>query len=185
MKTRRVLLVAALVAGGAVLHALESLVPLPLPIPGAKLGLANLVTLIALDLAGPEVAVAVAVSRPVVGGLAGGGLLSLGFALALSGAVMSVLVMTALWSLSRRTTGRFRLTLVGLSLAGGVAHNLGQLSVASFYVGPVAAAAYVAPLVVAGLGAGYVVGRVAGPLCRVGSAGLPRDAFRRGLGRLD
>jgi len=60
MKTRRVLLVAALVAGGAVLHTLESLVPLPLPIPGAKLGLANLVDLIGLDLAGPGVAVAVA-----------------------------------------------------------------------------------------------------------------------------
>jgi len=185
MKTRRVLLVAALVAGGAVLHTLESLVPLPLPIPGAKLGLANLVTLIGLDLAGPGVAVAVAVSRPVVGGLAGGGLLSLGFALALSGAVTSALAMTALWSLSRRATGRFRLTLVGLSLTGGVAHNLGQLAVASFYVGPVTAAGYVGPLVVAGLGAGYVVGRLAGLVCRVGSAGARRDAFRQGLGRLD
>ncbi len=166
---RRVAVAAALVALGAGLHVIESMIPAPLPLPGAKLGLANLSALLALVLAGPGLAVAVALSRPLVGGLVGGSMFSMGFFLALGGAVASVAVMSGLHHLTRSSRG---LTPVGLSMAGGVAHNMGQLAVASFYVGPAAAAAYLGPLILAGLVAGYVIGRLADRVSRSTAAPL-------------
>jgi heptaprenyl diphosphate synthase len=154
--------------------------------------LANAATLLALELAGPGAAVTVAVLRPVFGGVVSGGLLSTGFFLGLSGAVVSALVMAGLWRLAGpgvppvSAAGRSpatggggsgdRLSLVGVSLAGGVAHNLGQLAAAVVYVGPAAAVAYVGPLTVAGLVSGYIVGRLASVAAR---AAAVRTVFRQ------
>ncbi len=196
MRTRRTVLVAVLVGLGAVLHAVEGLLSLPTVVPGAKLGLANVATLLALELVGPGAAVTVAVLRPVFGGVVSGGLLSTGFFLGFSGAVASALVMAGLWRLAgpgalrgapqvpagERSPAAVegvsgdRLSLVGVSLAGGVAHNLGQLAAAVVYVGPAAAAAYVGPLAVAGLVSGYIVGRLASAAAR---AAAVRTVFRQ------
>jgi len=196
VRARRTVLVAVLVGLGAVLHAVEALLPLPTVVPGAKLGLANAATLLALELAGPGAAVTVAVLRPVFGGVVSGGLLSTGFFLGLSGAVVSALVMAGLWRLAgpgaRRGALRVpaeggdsaavgagsgdRLSLVGISLAGGVAHNLGQLAAAVVYVGAAAAVTYVGPLTVAGLVSGYIVGRLAS--AAAGAAAV-RTVFRQ------
>jgi heptaprenyl diphosphate synthase len=166
--------VAGTLAGlGAVLHVVEGLIPVPVVVPGAKLGLANAATLVALDLVGPAAALAVAVVRPFLGALAGGGLLSVGFVLSLAGAVVSGLVMVGLRAaVPSAGPGSGGLSLTGVSLAGGVAHNLGQLGAASAYVGPAAAVAYLGPLILAGLASGYVVGRLAGVL--TGSAAVRR-----------
>lgn len=162
MGARRAVFTAALVGLGALLHLVEGLVQYPAVVPGAKLGLANLATLVALELGGPGAALVVAVTRPVVAGLAGGTLLSLTFILSLSGAVASALVMTALrWGCLRYDGG---ISLVGVSLAGGVAHNLGQLASASLFIGPAPALGYAGPLVIAGLVSGYLVGRLGGSL---------------------
>lgn len=163
---RRAALVGILVACGAALHGFETLVPLPVPVPGAKVGLANLTTLLGLALAGPGVAVTVAVLRVLLVGLVSGTMLSVGFALSAAGAVASSLTMSLLW-----LAGRGAFSLVGVSLVGGVAHNLGQLGVATVYVGKAAATAYVAPLVLAGLVAGYLVGRLADLVAGVVGAG--------------
>lgn len=160
MGARRAVFTAALVGLGALLHLVEGLVQYPAVVPGAKLGLANLATLVALELGGPSAALVVAVTRPVVAGLAGGTLLSLTFVLSLSGAMASALVMTAL----RRSGRRSGLSLVGVSLTGGVAHNLGQLASSALFIGPAAALGYVGPLVIAGLFSGYLVGRLGGSL---------------------
>lgn len=158
MASRQVVFIAALVALGAMLHMVEGLVQYPTPVPGAKLGLANAATLIALELGGPLPALIVAIARPVVAGLAGGTLLSLSFVLSVCGAVTSALVMAGLRRVNRPMGRGYGL--VGISLAGGVAHNLGQLAAASLFVGPVTALVYAGPLAIAGLVSGYLVGRL-------------------------
>ena len=173
---RRLVLAGILTGLGAVLHVLESVVPIPLVLPGAKLGLANAATLLALALDGPATALAVAVARPLFGGLVGGGFGSIGFWLSLAGSVAGGLAMTALWALARRGGGTGGLSLVGVSLAGGVAHNLGQLALAARYVGVVAAVSYLGPLLLAGLVAGYLVGRLAS---LVANASAVRETFAR------
>jgi heptaprenyl diphosphate synthase len=167
-----------LVGLGAVLHVLEGIVPIPVTVPGAKLGLANAATLLGLAVGGPAVAMAVAVVRPVLGGFVGGGFGSAGFVLSVAGSLAGALAMCGLWRLGRSDgAARGRLSLTGVSLAGGVAHNLGQLTVATRYVGTAAALAYLGPLMLAGLVAGYLVGRLAtaiaaSPLVRGGYPGV-------------
>lgn len=175
MKARRIVLGGLLVGLGAVLHLIESAVIPPLAVPGLKLGLANAVTLVGLVFGGPILALAVAALRPVLGGLLGSGLFSIGFALSLGGALASGLAMSLAWRLAHGSDGA-KLSLVGVSLVGGVFHNLGQLAVAVNYVGLSAALSYLAPLLGAGLAAGYIVGRLTGWVA--GAAGV-RAAFRQ------
>jgi heptaprenyl diphosphate synthase len=123
--TRRMVFLSLLVALGTALHVVEGMILAPLPIPGVKLGLANIVTLFALSLYGLKEGMTVAVLRVLVGSLLGGLFLSPGFFLALSGAILSTLVMAFLL----RSTTCF--SLVGISIAGAVGHNIGQLLAAS------------------------------------------------------
>jgi heptaprenyl diphosphate synthase len=122
---RRVARLAVLAALGAVLQVAESL--LPHPVPGVRLGLANIVTLLALVELGPGSAVGVALLRSMVSSLVLGTFLGPGFALSLAGGLASALVMALLFSATRRSG--FRLFgLVGVSVAGAAAHVLAQLA---------------------------------------------------------
>lgn len=122
---RRLARLAVLAALGAVLQVAESL--LPHPVPGVRLGLANLATLLALVELGPAAAVGVAVLRSLVSSLVLGTFLGPGFVLSLGGGVASALVMGLLYALTRRSG--FRLFgLVGVSVAGAAAHALAQVT---------------------------------------------------------
>ena len=94
----------------------ESLIPIPIPIPGIKLGLANLLTVILLYAVGPWEAFAVNVVRVVLSGFLFGSLFAILYSLA--GCAVSFLAMAAL-----KKSGRF--SAVGVSIAGGSAHNIG------------------------------------------------------------
>ena len=100
----------------------ESLIPIPIPIPGIKLGLANLLTVILLYAVGPWEAFAVNVVRVVLSGFLFGSLSAILYSLA--GCAVSFLAMAAL-----KKSGRF--SAVGVSIAGGSAHNIGQILVAA------------------------------------------------------
>lgn len=115
---------AMLLALGIVLHLSEGAFLEPLPVPGAKMGLANIVTLVALLAYGWRWGLTVGVSRVLLASLVSGTFLSLGFALALSGAVASCLVMAG----AGRLFGA-RLGVVGRSVLGALTHNLAQLAV--------------------------------------------------------
>ncbi len=115
---------AMLLALGIVLHFVEGAFLGPLPVPGAKMGLANIVTLLALLAYGWRWGLLLGVLRVVLASLLSGAFLSLGFMLALSGAVASCLVM----AVSRRVAGE-RLGTVGTSVLGALTHNLAQLVV--------------------------------------------------------
>ncbi|MDO9081205.1 MAG: Gx transporter family protein, partial [Desulfuromonadales bacterium] len=124
--TRRLVYLALLLAMATALHVLEGLFPIPLPFPGVKLGLANIVTLLVLYLYDLRAAITVAIARVLLGSLLGGTFFAPAFFLGLTGAVLSTLVMALLV----KKTSCF--SPLGISLSGAVSHNLGQLLMASF-----------------------------------------------------
>jgi heptaprenyl diphosphate synthase len=128
MGTRRVTNLALLVSIGLVLSIIESTFPPLLPLPGARLGLANIATVIALYLFGPSMALEVTVLRCVIGGLLRGSVV--GLFLSFSGGLVSTLVMIVLYILPGD-----RMSIIGVSVAGAVAHNATQLAAAFLLVG--------------------------------------------------
>lgn len=134
---------------GLALSYLESLIPLPVGIPGVKLGLANLVVLIALNQLGTKTALVVSLLRIALASLLFGTAVSAAYAL--SGGLLSFLIM---WALLR--SGKF--STAGVSLAGGAAHNLGQLAAAAVVLGTVRVVAYLPALLLCGVTAGALNG---------------------------
>lgn len=149
--TRRVTNLALLVSIGLVLSIIESTFPPLLPIPGAKLGLANIATVIALYLFGPGMALEVTVLRALLGGLLRGSVI--GLFLSFSGGVVSTLVMIALFVLLGR-----RLSIIGVSVAGAVTHNVTQLAAAFLIVGQGALFFYMPYLILIAVPTGLFVG---------------------------
>ncbi len=135
---------------------IESLIPLPIPIPGIKLGLANLVIIIVLYQSGLAAAFAVSMIRNILNALTFGSLFGLFYSLA--GSVLSLLAMEGL-----RRMKRCEFSIVSVSSLGGIVHNMGQLAVAAILVGPVILH-YLPFLYFAGLIAGVLIG-VLGDLC--------------------
>lgn len=125
--SRRVGYVGLLVAIGLVLQIVESSLPPLLPIPGARLGLANLATVIALFFLGPAEALEVTVMRTLLGGLLRGSLV--GMALGMSGGLAAWAVMSALYLLYPTP-----FSITGISVAGAAAFNTAQLGMAVLLV---------------------------------------------------
>lgn len=113
---RRMAVIALLVGLGVVLHRLEAL--LPLPTPWVKLGLANIMTLIALVFLGFRAALEITLLRVLLGSVLGGTFLSPTFFLSLAGGLTSVCVMGLLY---RERHQAF--SLVGISVAAAYAHT--------------------------------------------------------------
>lgn len=141
----------------------ESLFPLPIPFPGIKLGLANLVIVILLYRSGFLAALGVSLVRNVLNALTFGNLFALFYSLA--GSVLSLLAMEGLRLLrSHAATGKKGCSVVTVSAIGGIVHNTGQCIVAAALVGYEAILHYFPFLYFAGLAAGVLIG-VIGGLC--------------------
>ena len=152
-KARRVALYGMLTALAFILSYVESLVPVTVGIPGVKLGLANLVVVIALYTLDLKGAFVISVVRIVLSGLTFGGLFSMLYSLAgglLSFAVMAVLSRKKLFGT------------VGVSVCGGVAHNIGQLLVAMAVLETESVWYYFPVLLISGSVAGVLIGLLGG-----------------------
>jgi heptaprenyl diphosphate synthase len=121
---------AVLITFAVVIHTVEAALPLPMPVPGVRLGLANIITLLAIVLYGVRSGLLVAVLRTVLGSFFTGGFLGFGFWLSLSGGVLSCLVMALALFLVKRQV----ISLVSVSVLGAVTHNLAQLAAASLII---------------------------------------------------
>ena len=154
---RRVVLVGLLTALALALSFAESVLPLPGFLPGAKIGLANLVTLLALYLLPSwHDAALVLFLRVVLGSFfSGGG----AFWYSAAGAACSFPLMCAL--------RRLGLPLVAVSAAGGIAHNVGQLIAAMLVLRTAALVAYAPILAVLGLASGLAIGLLSAALLPV------------------
>lgn len=130
----------------------EMLIPVPIPIPGVKLGLANVIIVIMMYFMDAKSAFFVSLIRVLLSGLLFAGFAGLLYSLA--GAVCSFLVMALL-----KKTGKF--SIIGVSLAGGVFHNVGQVAVAAAVVENVKMMYYLPFLLVSGVVTGILIGIVA------------------------
>ncbi len=130
----------------------ETLIPISFGIPGVKLGLANLIIVTALFKLELKEAFLLSVVRVLLSGFLFGNYFSIIYSLA--GALLSLSVMALL-----KRAGGF--SIVGISIAGGVFHNIGQLFVAMIVVEMFSVAYYVPVLLVAGLLTGGVIGILA------------------------
>ena len=147
-RTKRLTALALLTAAAMVLSYVETLLPSP-GIPGVKLGLANIAVIFALCRLGGKEAAAISLIRVGMVSLLFGSLGALAYSLA--GAALSLLVMILL-----RRTDRF--SLVGVSVAGGVSHNLGQILMAMWMLETRRLIWYLPVLILTGLGGGILVG---------------------------
>lgn len=144
---------ALLVALAMVLSWLESLIIFPGLLPGMKVGLTNLVVIFALYRMSLRDAAVISLVRVVLVSLTFGNAYS--FFYSLAGAVLSLAVMAVL-----KKSDRF--SILGVSIAGGVCHNLGQLFVAMAVLGTVRLGWYLPWLLGGGVLAGAAVGTAAG-----------------------
>ena len=151
--SRMTALCGVFIALAMVLSYLESLVPISFAIPGIKLGLANIVTIIALVKLGLKPALIISVGRVILSGLLFGNPATIMYSMA--GALLSIAVMFIVRKLKL-------LAITGTSVCGAVAHNLGQLIIAAIVIENTKIFYYMAVLSVSGIIAGVLIGLLAG-----------------------
>ena len=147
--TKTITTCAVLAALALALSYLESFFPPLLPLPGVKLGLANIVTVYALYALGASSALAILVVRCLLGSLFAGNASALLFSLL--GGLAAMLVMIALHALPR-------LSVYGVSVGGAAAHNCGQVAAAMLTLGSAAPLAYLPFLLLVSLFTGALTG---------------------------
>ena len=128
---------------------IESLIPFYFGIPGVKLGLTNIVVVMMLYCIGAKEALLVSLLRIVLAGFMFGNMFSILYSLA--GAALSLTVMTFM----KKKSG---FSILGISVAGGVSHNIGQLVIAMLILHSSSVFLYAPALLVAGVAAGVVIG---------------------------
>lgn len=148
-KTKRLAVSAVLASLGLIFSYIEAIIPFSVGIPGVKLGIANLVVIIALYLLGTSYAFSINVIRILVAGLLFNG--AFGALYSLAGACVSLFVMIIL-----KKTKLF--SIVGVSMAGGVAHNVGQLLVAAAIISNIKIFLYFPVLLFSGMITGIIIG---------------------------
>lgn len=157
MNTRKLVILSLLIALALGLSFLETLIPAPFPVPGAKLGLTNIVTVFILYRYSFSEAATVSLLRVFLAGF----LFSTmsGILYALSGAVVSLLVMGVLV--------HFEFPVLITSTIGGISHNFGQLILATVVTQtPALFVSYMGPLFILGALTGVFVGMCAKLLLR-------------------
>lgn len=153
MNTKKLALLSLFTSLSLMIFTLESFLPPLVPIPGVKLGLANIITLIVLMVYEPKDAFLVLMLRIFLSSLFGGQVLS--FLYSLCGGLSSYLVMILLRALFRKKY------VVAISMAGGVSHNAGQIAAAFLLTRTSAVLVYLPFLVISGLITGFFTGCVA------------------------
>lgn len=136
---------------------IETLIPFQIGIPGVKLGLANLVIVIALYRMPVGEVYLLSVVRVVLTGFLFGNLMSILYSLA--GGILSLTVM---WGMKRIRS----VSILGVSIAGGVFHNVGQLLAAALMVETYGVFSYLPVLLISGLLTGFVIGLAAGEMLK-------------------
>lgn len=140
---------ALMTAVGLVLGYIEHIIPFDFGIPGIKLGLANLAVVSVMYLIGAKSAITVSLSRIFLSSLLFGNPFSLIYSLA--GGLLSVLIMLC----AKRF---FKFSCIGVSILGGVFHNIGQIAVAAIILDSLNILLYLPILLIAGALTGAIIG---------------------------
>lgn len=135
----------------------ETLIPINFGIPGVKLGLANLIIVVALYKMNLKEAYMLSIVRVVLSGFIFGNLFSIIYSLA--GGLLSLTVMAILKKLNQFST-------IGISMAGGVFHNVGQLIMAIIVLESINIAYYFPVLLISGVFTGLLIGIIANEMLK-------------------
>jgi heptaprenyl diphosphate synthase len=159
MTTRQLTLCAVLTALALALSYVENFIPLNLmiPLPGIKLGLANIVTVYALYALGAGQALLILIARCSLGAVFAGNLNALLFSM--MGGLTAMLAMILLSRMKR-------LSIYGVSMGGAAAHNCGQIAAALITLGNTAPLNYLPVLLGVSLFTGALTGFIASLLFR-------------------
>ena len=157
-KTRKVALLGVLTSVALVLSYLEVMLPpISTAVPGIKMGLPNIIIIFVLYKFGLKEAVTVSLIRVFIVALLFGNVMTLAYSVA--GAVLSLLLMTLMLK-----TDLF--SAIGVSIVGGISHNLGQILVAIFLFDTIQIGYYMIVLSITGTIAGVVIGIISSILVK-------------------
>lgn len=160
MKTKQITELGLLLALSIIFAYIESLIPVFVAIPGIKLGLANTITLCILYRYNTKTAFFFMVLRVVMAGALFSGMAGIIYGLA--GGMISVVVM-------RIAKNQDCFSVIGVSMAGGIAHNIAQLCIAFVLMESSVVFYYVPALVLVGMIAGFAVGYLSFFLYKISS----------------
>lgn len=156
--TKRVALAGMLTALAMIFSYIEAIMPFSIGIYGIKLGLANLVVLSGLYYLPHRDVFLVSVTRIFLSTLLFGNIMALAYSLA--GGILSFLVMSGLQK-------KDIMSMAGVSTAGGICHNIGQVIVAAVILQSKGVFLYLPVLMISGIAAGLVIGLAAGKIMPV------------------
>lgn len=147
---RNITLMAMFITISLMLSYVETLIP-AIPIPGAKIGLPNIITLMVLLTLGFRNALVVLIIRATISTLLFSSLLSLAYSLA--GGIISLIMMFLLIKFFEK-----KMSIIAISILGAITHNLAQLLVAILILETISIASLLPWLVIIAIPAGIVVG---------------------------
>lgn len=169
MKTRRLVYNGLLTAVALTIFIIEAQIPVPIAVPGIKLGLANIVTLYAMFALGPVDALGILLCRVLLGSMFAGQMMTMLYSL--SGGLLCYLLTLFL----RRVMSKKQIWLC--SILGAMAHNVGQLAAAIAITQTTGLVIYLPFLMISAVASGAFTGICAQIL--VNRRGLPGDIMRK------
>lgn len=147
-KTKRMVLTAMLFATAIVLSIVESMIPMPIPVPGVKFGLSNIVVMYAMFFLHKREALAIAILKGVFSAMTRGAVAGL---LSLTGGLFSIAIMAILMYVLKEKGSYFL-----YSMCGAIFHNIGQFTAISILYTNMAMIYYLPVLLVSGIIAGTI-----------------------------
>ncbi|RAK06960.1 heptaprenyl diphosphate synthase [Halanaerobium saccharolyticum] len=150
-RTKKLVIISLFVSQAIVLSIFERMIPINFAVPGAKLGLANIVTIISIYIFGLRETILIVLLRTFMASVFGGTFLT--FLYSVSGALISLVVMYLLKKIPKE-----EFTIVGISVFGSISHNIGQVIMAVLIIKNINIALYLPVLIIISIPTGLFVG---------------------------
>ena len=150
MKTKKITLLAILLSMGIVVQIIEYSLPMISVIPGGKIGFANIITILCINLFDVKTSLIICILRPILSSLLYGGITQMIYSL--SGSLLSFAVMAFMI----KKTNKF--SYMGTAISGAMAHNTAQVTVAALMYSNVYIYTYLPPLLILSVVSGYFTG---------------------------
>ena len=157
-KTKKMTTITMLIAISILFHMVESMIPVPVPVPGFRLGLANIVGLVALYLFDAKVMLSVNLMRVLLASLLRGILFGTGFWLSFVGVILS--------SIACIIAKKSPMSIYGVSVAGSVFHSIGQVIVVTIIYQQFFMQAVLPILILLGIPTGLFIAHIAKSVIR-------------------
>ena len=150
MKTRKITFISVMITIGIIIQIVENSFPVIPSVPGGKLGLANIVTILCINLFDIKDTFLISLLRPIISSLLYGGIIQLLYSL--SGSMISFFV---LYIMIKKLNN---FSYIGAAISGAVAHNFAQTTVAVLMYSNTYIYTYLPPLLILSIISGYFTG---------------------------